>query len=205
MRYSGRVRHPGAIEFRRRSENRPLRVRHPVADLSTNLSVNLRGDSEIMSKRSRAPFQVLVIPYILSNSDGPRYAVFRRPGYEPALWQWIAGGGESGETPIQAARRESAEEAGISAAADFMTLRTVSSIPVFNFPGTDWPDDLDVVPEYAFAVEIDDPVLTLSSEHVEYRWLDYRGVIGILKWDSNRTALWELQRRLIREGRIPRS
>ena len=158
-----------------------------------------------MSKRSRAPFQVLVIPYLLSNSDGPMYAVFRTPGYESAFWQWIAGGGESGETPIQAARRESAEEAGISTTAHFMTLKTISSIPVFNFPGTDWPDDLDVVPEYAFAVEIDDPVLTLSSEHVEYRWLDYRGAIEILKWDSNRTALWELQRRLIREGRIHRS
>lgn len=158
-----------------------------------------------MSNRSRAQFQVLVIPYLLSNSDGPRYAVFRRPGYEPAFWQWIAGGGDSGETPIRAARRESAEEAGISATADFITLKTISSIPVFHFPGTNWPDDLDVVPEYAFAVEIDDPALTLSSEHVEYLWLDYQAATEILKSDSNRTALWELQRRLIRDGRIPGS
>ena len=78
----------------------------------------------------------------------------------------------------------------------------MASIPVFNFKGTRWPDDVDVIPEHAFAVEVHDPALTLSEEHTEYRWLDYKEAMEALKWDSNKTALWELRRRLIRDGQI---
>jgi len=57
----------------------------------------------------RATFQVLVIPYILTNSE-PEYAIFQtKQGY----WQFIAGGGEDNETHLQAAKRESFEEAAI--------------------------------------------------------------------------------------------
>ena len=155
-----------------------------------------------MPDRPRSQFQVIVIPYWISNAREARYAVFRRSGLAPRYWQWIAGGGESDETPLQAARRESAEEAGIFESARFTALKSVASIPVSNFAETGWPDWLDVIPEYAFGVEVDDPALTLSCEHVDYRWLRYEEAIGTLKWDSNKTALWELRRRLTRAGRI---
>ena len=140
-----------------------------------------------------------MIPYWLSEARGLKYAAFFR-SESPRYWQWIAGGGRSPETPLQAAQRESNEEAGISTSSKFTALESKASIPVVNFEETGWPDDLDVVPEHSFAVEVQDPVLTLSEEHVEYRWLNYEEAMGLLKWDSNRTALWELQRRLIRDG-----
>ncbi len=141
-----------------------------------------------------------MIPYWLSEAREPKYAAFKRNGAGESYWQWIAGGGESGETPLEAARRESCEEARIPKSARFTALKSITSIPVFNFERTGWPDDLDVILEYAFAVEVCDPVLTLSDEHVEYRWFNYAKAIEVLRWDSNKTALWELQRWLIRDG-----
>ena len=155
-----------------------------------------------MSDRPRSQFKVIVIPYWFSKPREARYALFRRSGTGPAYWQWIAGGGESGETPLQTARRESAEEAGISESAKFTALKSMASIPVSSFAETGWPECIDVIPEYAFAVEVEDPVLTLSGEHVDYRWLGYEESTRTLKWDSNKTALWELRRRLIRGGRM---
>lgn len=58
----------------------------------------------------RAPFQVLIFPYTRAADGTLRYAVFRRANL--GVWQGLAGGGEDGETPAQAARRETAEEAG---------------------------------------------------------------------------------------------
>ena len=66
-----------------------------------------------------------------------------------------------------------------------------------------WPKHLHVVPEYAFSVEVQgDP--SLSSEHSEYRWFDASEAQKLLKYDSNRIALWELCEWLKAQGkRIP--
>lgn len=51
----------------------------------------------------RAPFQILAIPYKII--DGlPLYCVFHRADFDQ--WQFIAGGGEDDEMPLQAAIRE---------------------------------------------------------------------------------------------------
>ena len=36
----------------------------------------------------------------------------------------------------------------------------------------------------------------VAPEHVEFRWGTYETAASLLKWDSNRTALWELDYRL---------
>lgn len=61
-----------------------------------------------------------------------------------------------------------------------------------------WGENVYVVNEYCYGVEIIDKYLKLSNEHTEYKWLNYNDVISILKWDSNKTALWELNKRLVR-------
>lgn len=50
--------------------------------------------------------------------------------------------------------------------------------------------------EYAFGARVEDPELTLSEEHTEYGWLTLDGAAKAVQWDSNRTALWELDHRL---------
>ena len=58
----------------------------------------------------RAPFQILAIPYRMD--DGIlKYCAFHRSDCDE--WQFIAGGGEDAETPLEAAQREAFEECGI--------------------------------------------------------------------------------------------
>jgi len=73
----------------------------------------------------RKTYQVLVIPFIYTSELN--VALFLRS--DNNCWQFIAGGGENGEKPINAAKRESFEESGISSDNKFIALDTVSSIP----------------------------------------------------------------------------
>ena len=127
----------------------------------------------------------------------PEFAVFRRSDGE--MWQFIAGGAEDHEDALQAAHREAAEEAGIPRNLSIVRLDSVASITRSSFLQTEhWPEDLYVVREYSFAIDVGDRQLTLSSEHDEVRWLPYDMASSLLTWDSNRVALWELNERLAR-------
>ena len=142
----------------------------------------------------RAPFQILAIPY-RKNGEDLSYCVFHRADIDQ--WQFIAGGGEDAETPEEAARREIFEESGI-AADQLLRLRSMCCIPTDIFPERylrNWPADTYVVPEYAFGFPCGSPVM-LSDEHLECVWLSYGEAREKLKWDSNRTALYELDCRL---------
>lgn len=113
------------------------------------------------------------------------------------LWQFVSGGGEGDETPLEAASREAYEEAGIDLGYSLQPLDSLASIPRAAFADiAHWPKSLYVIPEYAFAVNIGDKQLGLSCEHVQVRWCNYANAHSLLHWDSNRTALWELNERL---------
>lgn len=144
---------------------------------------------------ARAPFQVIVIPYRHDSDGRLQYLVFKRS--DSSAWQWIAGGGEAGETPEQAARREVFEEAGIRSDAAMIALDSVTSIPAAHFSDHYlWGAETYVIPEYSFGIKVDNNVIQLSAEHLECAWLDYETALNRLKWDSNKTALWELSQRL---------
>src|SRR5215469_9910736 len=122
---------------------------------------------------SRAPFQILVLLYQLLADGSPLYAIFRRNEATGGYWQAIAGGGEGDELPSAAAQREAAEEAGIPARRAVVKLDTMCMIPVTAIQGFIWGPETLVVPEYAFALQVESPELQLSDEHVEYRWVTY--------------------------------
>jgi dATP pyrophosphohydrolase len=144
---------------------------------------------------ARAPFQVIVLPFTSNNLHERLYGVFRRARHD--MWQAISGGGEDSETPVQAAVRETLEETGIVAGDALLPLDSRASIPVAVFADTaHWPDDLFVVPEYAFGLFVSDATVHLSEEHVEVAWLPFREAHERLTWDSNKVALWELEQRL---------
>lgn len=147
---------------------------------------------------ARAPYQVLVIPYRILEEGGIVYAIFRREPISGGYWQAIAGGGEGQETPLDAAKREAAEEAGIPGSAHFLTLDCSCMIPVVNISGFVWGPDVLVIPEYCFGVQCEDAALRLSREHDQYRWVDYELAHTALRFDSNKSALWELDLRLRR-------
>ena len=143
----------------------------------------------------RAPFQVLVYPYRKKNTGQLEYALLKRA--DLGFWQGIAGGGEGNETPLDAARREAFEEAGIPPNSEFMRLDTMVSVPATAFKdGRIWGNNVYVIPQYCFGVDTQDIQLTISHEHTEYKWLGYPEAHKLVKYDGNKTALWELDQRL---------
>lgn len=145
----------------------------------------------------RAPFQILAIPYKIENGM-PLYCILRRS--DCGEWQFIAGGGEDNESPTAAAIREISEEGGIRVT-DIIPLKSMCYIPVEIFQNRHmygWADDLYVIPEYSFGFECNGD-LVLSIEHTELLWLPYNEARKRLQWDSNKTALYELDRILSKQ------
>ena len=144
---------------------------------------------------SRAPFQVLVLPFRHSQDGYLEYAIFKRS--DGKYWQFTAGGGENAEKLGETAKREAFEEAGISPDSEYFPLDSRNTVPVAGVTGEfTWGRDVYVIPEYTFGVEIESSSITLSKEHTEYRWVSYENAAEMLKWDSNKNALWELNARI---------
>ncbi len=149
----------------------------------------------------RAPFQVLVLPW-RRRAGALEVAVFHRADYD--VWQFVSGGGEDSESPLEAARREGFEEAAIPHAATYLALDAMAMLPACWFAAwATWPASLLLVPEHAFAVEVDD--VRTSEEHRDVRWCRLRDAMELLRFDSNRIALWELHERLFPGERVKRT
>lgn len=143
-----------------------------------------------MKSHIRQPFQVAVFQFRIVRQKHIEYALLKRA--DANYWQPIAGGGEGEESSSDAALRESFEEAGI-VDGRLLKLTTSSYVPAHYFKNSDsWPKDTVVIPHYYFAIECaEEP--RLSTEHTEYVWADYHEAHNLLKWDDNKTALWEIQ------------
>ena len=145
----------------------------------------------------RRPKQVLVFLYRKNEENEYEYCIFYRRKLN--FWQAISGGVEDDETLVETVKREVLEETGISAK-DIIKLSSTSTIPVINVTGDfTWGRDVYVVTEYSFGVFIENSDIILSDEHKQYEWLTYDKAYKKLKFDSNKTALWELNHGLLND------
>jgi len=140
----------------------------------------------------RAPFQVLIFPYKFEMAD-PIFLIGRRA--DNGEWQAISGGGENRESLLDAAIRELYEETSLTGI-DWIQLDSMCMLPrVFYSDHEKWNTHPYVIPEYAFSVKVSGEP-QLSSEHTQFRWCKASEASELLKYDSNRIALWELSERL---------
>ena len=114
--------------------------------------------------------------------------------------RWVVPRGNPilGKSPAESAAQEAFEEAGISLERDYLALKTMTFVPTYHFKARqDWDENLFVIPLYYFAVDVTDFDIRLSAEHSEYLWADYPTAQQLLHWDSDKTALWELDQFLL--------
>lgn len=139
----------------------------------------------------REPYQILSIPYRIVDGT-PLFCIFRRRDSD--YWQFIAGGVENGETTIEAAKRETIEESGVEPKI-IKQLTCVAYVPaevIAESRRQHWDKNTFVIPEYSFAFECDSEP-TLSNEHTKYKWVTYDEGRKLLKWDSNKVAMYEIK------------
>lgn len=147
----------------------------------------------------RLPKQVLIIPYRMTNQK-IEYCILKRKNMQ--IWQWVAGGVEDFDKDIMcAAKREMNEEIGISEDIDIVELECFTKIPVVNIVKEfRWGENVFYADEYSFAANISDKPIKISEEHSEYKWVSYDEARNLLKYDSNKSALWELNEKIRRNN-----
>lgn len=143
----------------------------------------------------RKPKQILAFLYRKNKKNEYEFCIFYRKKMK--IWQAISGGVEDNETLVETVKREILEETGLDVN-DVFELSSVSTIPVVNVTGKfTWGKDVYVVTEYSFGVFTENSDIKLSNEHKQYEWFTYDDAYKKLEFDSNKTALWELNQRLL--------
>lgn len=119
----------------------------------------LRSD---LDASGRAAFQVLVLPY-RQVTRGFEHAVLWRA--DVAQCHGVPGGGEADEYPMQAARRETAEEAGLTGDLDHVAPDAMTTVPVVHVTGEfTWGPKVLVIPHFAFGVRAVEHGFTRQTE-----------------------------------------
>ncbi|MCS7078591.1 MAG: lipoyl(octanoyl) transferase LipB [Chloracidobacterium sp.] len=117
------------------------------------------------------------------------YLLLRRVAARGGFWQLVTGRIESGESPPDAARRELAEETGLTTSLlrDLDLTRTYVVDADWFAPSAEGPV---FNREHAFAAPVDADRIRLSpAEHDAYEWLDCEAAAARLMWEGNRQAL----------------
>lgn len=151
----------------------------------------------------RRPRNVMVFPFRRDTGTAPLYALFRRA--DDGNWQCVSGGVEDDEDLAAAARRETAEETGFAGAYPLYELAMVSGVEKTCFAASArWPAGLYIVPKHYFAMDVsaERTDVVLSPEHRQVRWCGFDEARATLRYDDDRTALWELDARLT-NGDLP--
>jgi len=75
----------------------------------------------------------------------------------------------------------------------------MTTIPIANVGNYKWKENIFVLPEYSFGVEVFSKDLKKGKEHSAYKWLSYKKAEKLLRYYSNKSALWEQNHRLIND------
>ncbi len=136
----------------------------------------------------KRPESVLVIVH---TDDGQVLQLLRR---EPAdFWQSVTGSLQLGETPLHAALREVREETGLDASADLTDGGVINRYPIHPAWRHRYAPEVQENTEYVFHLPLSQScAVTLSEEHLVYRWLPRVQAAAAAGSDTDRAAILAL-------------
>ena len=137
----------------------------------------------------RREHEMTIVKVIIRNGD--RYLLLHRAVHD--FWQPVTGRLEAGETPVQAAVRETFEETGQKLSPVSLGLRQSFVIDP-SYLGTDHPVFAD---ETSFLAEsTDSGVVLASEEHDAFEWLTLSEALERIRWTDDRETLEAAARRI---------
>ena len=124
---------------------------------------------------------LIVQSIVYRNNEGNvEFLVLKRSKEKGEFWSIINGTLEINESIIECRNRELNEETGIT-----KTLKWTDEINRFSFTYNDY-----TVVVLAFAVEIDkDKKVIINDEHTDYKWLNFKDTLKILKYDDEKNGI----------------
>jgi len=139
-------------------------------------------------EKFRRPESVLIVIY----TAGGEFLLLerRRP---PGFWQSVTGSLEWGEMADDAARREVIEETGITQGLlrNLQWNQVYDILPAF---GKKYAPGITRNLEHAFALKLLQRVpVTLSPEHVQYRWASAAEAVETASSSTNRAVIQQLR------------
>ena len=96
------------------------------------------------------------------------------------LWQGVAGKIEKDEKAWETAVRELKEETGLAPQKMFVADHVSRFYEKHK-------DRMNLVP--VFGIEVDSKDVTLSDEHIDYKWLDFEEAFDTLIWNGQKQGL----------------
>lgn len=139
---------------------------------------------------SKQPRSVQVV--VFHESDrGRTYLLLKRIAAYGGHWQTVTGSLEPGETHLEAARRELAEETGIAASPeDFIDLHLVNNFEIAPEWRHRFAPGVTHNEEVCFAVQAPNLDIRMEpGEHDQYCWREYEAALDMIYWESTRRAL----------------
>jgi len=125
--------------------------------------------------------------------DGDRVLLLHRRPERGNFWQPITGTMETGESPLETARREIVEETGQRAEPEAMDLRQ-SFLIESAYLATRYPPPI-IAGEACFLARLDArlPIRMDPDEHDEYGWFTFAEAYERMRWTDDREALERLE------------
>lgn len=144
----------------------------------------------IKTKHYKQPISVLVIIY----NDQQQILLLERAD-KPGFWQSVTGSLEAGESLLQTAQREVAEETGICVTADaIQDWQQTNEYEIYAYWRHRYAPGVTHNTEHVFSVCVrSDCNIELSAqEHLKYGWYTREEAIEIVFSPSNQQALIQL-------------
>ena len=141
----------------------------------------------------RLPLQVGVFLF-RRNGERTEFLLLKRTPAKGDFWQSISGGVEDDETIHECMRREIEEEAGVTSFSN-----VVDNLLFYQYEDPTYRSGATVtITQLFFGAEVPmDTVVDITKnhckEHTESSWCLFDEAIALLKWDSNKEALRNLQ------------